>query len=57
MTDTSIPAGYKLVESGTLMLFEILKTDIKPTVGDEDKIVATGTAACASTLTTSEAAA
>lgn len=37
--DTTIPAGYKLVESGTLMLFEVPKTDIKPTVGNEDKIV------------------
>ena len=39
MTDAPIPAGYKLVQAGTLMTFDVLKTDIKPTVGDEDKIV------------------
>ena len=32
-------AGYKRVENGTLMLFEILRTDIRPTPSDEDKIV------------------
>lgn len=39
MPENTIPAGYKLVEAGTLMTFEILATDIKPTAGDEDKIV------------------
>ena len=38
-SDSTTPAGYTLVESGSLMPFEIIGTDIQPTVGDEDKIV------------------
>lgn len=39
MPDHPNPAGYKLVESGTLMTFDVVSTDIRPTPGDEDKIV------------------
>lgn len=39
MTEKRTPIGYKLINDATLVEFEILKTDIQPTVGNEDKVV------------------
>jgi len=39
MPQTPSPAGYKLVEAGTLMEFEVLSTETKPTASDDGAIV------------------
>ncbi|MEQ9319516.1 MAG: hypothetical protein RIF41_10180 [Polyangiaceae bacterium] len=39
MPDHPDLAGYKLVESGTLMTFDVVSTDIRPTPSDDDKVV------------------
>jgi hypothetical protein len=39
MTDEPKLMGYKLIKDATLVEFEVLKTDIQPTVGNDDKLV------------------
>lgn len=39
MPRTPNAAGYKLVEAGTLMEFEVLSTETKPTASDDGAIV------------------